>query len=131
MKTTLGFVCSSFLALSALAAERGATLPHTQPLTWEEADLSTRLMDGAHQFIERKIAEAAGKRAAFWARDFSSTAVVAKSVQPNRERLREIIGVVDSRLRASPALLTQHIAGRIRLSFHADFSLPMKIARTC
>ncbi|MFT5109439.1 MAG: dienelactone hydrolase [Pseudoalteromonas tetraodonis] len=78
-----------------------ATLSGTKPLEWEEADLSTRLMDGAHQFIERKIAEAPSKNAAFWShRDFSSAEAYAESVMPNRERLRVIIGAVDDRLPA-------------------------------
>ena len=89
-----------FALLLTIAMMRGedppAALTGTKPLEWEEADLSTRLMDGAHQFIERKIAEAPGKRAAFWDhRDFSSAEAYAQSVMPNRERLRVIIGAVD------------------------------------
>lgn len=67
-------------------------------LRWEETDLSTRLMDGAHRFVERKIAESVTKREAFWNRDFSSPEAYEKSVQANRDRFREIVGVVDARL---------------------------------
>ena len=86
-----------------LAAEppRGAQLPDTQPLDWPEADLSTRLMDGAHLFAERKIAESVEKRATFWARDFSSAEAYAKSVEPNRAHFKTILGVVDARLPAA------------------------------
>ena len=58
-------------------------------------------MDGAHVFVERKIAESVEKRAAFWTRDFSSPEAYAKSVEPNRTRFKTIIGVVDARLPAA------------------------------
>ena len=67
-----------FLVLLPLATKEAEALPQTQPLVWEEADLSSRLMDGAHQFVERKIAEAPAKRAALWVRDFSSPEAYAK-----------------------------------------------------
>src|SRR5207247_5308290 len=76
------------------------TLPQTVPLDWEESDLSSRLMDGAHRFIERQIAESVAKRSQFWARDFSSPAAYASSVQPNRARFITNIGAVDPRLPA-------------------------------
>ena len=91
-------------ALAVLAASVFAgtpeTLLQTAPVPWPEADLSTRLMDGAHQFVERVIAESEGKRAAHWQRDFSSHEAYARSIQPNRERFRAIIGAVDPRLPA-------------------------------
>lgn len=74
------------------------TLPGTGKLDWSDEDLSTRLMDGAHRFVERKIDESEGKRAQFWNRDFSTTAAYENSVASNRERLRTIIGAVDQRL---------------------------------
>ncbi len=87
-------------AFPASAAEPLESLPQTKPLVWEESDLSARLMDGAHRFIERKIAESVAKRGQFWSRDFSSAAAYAKSVQPNRARFQTIIGAVDARLPA-------------------------------
>src|ERR1051325_10784472 len=74
------------------------TLPNTKLLDWPEADLSSRLMDGAHQFIERKISEAPQKRAQYWHRDFSSSEAYARSVETNRDHLRPIIGAIDRRL---------------------------------
>lgn len=75
-----------------------ATLPGTEPLTWEEEDLSGRMMDGAHAFVEREIAESIGRRAQYWSRDFSSPEAYVKSAEPNRENLREIVGAVDQRV---------------------------------
>src|SRR2546425_11854823 len=54
-KVFLGVVVGLMTALPGTAAERLETLPQTKPLEWEEIDLSARLMDGAHRFIERKI----------------------------------------------------------------------------
>src|ERR1043166_1633159 len=88
------------LGLHCVAADPVATLPQTKPLEWEESDLSTRLMDGAHRFIERKIEEAPARRAQFWSRDFSSEAAYTKSIEPNREHFKTIIGVVDPRIPA-------------------------------
>lgn len=89
------------LALVSGAAGAEGDLPNTAAFEWPEADLSERLMDGAHRFVERKIAEAPAKRAARWARDFSSVEAYEKSIAPNRERFRTIIGAVDARLDAA------------------------------
>ena len=87
--------------LPAAEPALGAILPQTAPLDWPEADLSTRLMDGAHAFAERKIAESVATRPARWSRDFSSPAAYARSVAPNRARFQSILGVVDTRLPAA------------------------------
>src|SRR5881396_2986402 len=99
-KPVVGTWAGLLIAIPAVAAERLEVLPQTKPLDWEESDLSSRLMDGAHRFIERQIAESVAKRSQFWARDFSSPAAYARSVQPNRARFQTIIGVVDPRLPA-------------------------------
>jgi dienelactone hydrolase len=78
------------------------SLPRTAPLDWPEEDLSGRMMDGAHRFVDRQIAETQARSARFWKYDRSSPAAWNASVQDNRDRLREIIGAVDSRL--SPGL---------------------------
>jgi hypothetical protein len=83
---------------SPAVAQPPDVLPGTAALTWEEADLSGRLMDGAHRFADAAISEAIAKRARYWTRDVSSATAYAKSVQSNRERLREIIGAVDPRM---------------------------------
>ncbi len=89
------------LPLPAAEPTRGATLPQTAPLDWPEADLSTRLMDGAHAFADRQIAESVAKRTSRWSRDFSSPTAYEKSVEPNRARFRTILGLADPRLPAA------------------------------
>ncbi len=76
------------------------TIPGTVPLTWPETggDLSDRLMKGAHAFVDRQIAEAKGGRGKFWNYNFSSPQAYLKSIDPNRERFKKMIGVVDPRV---------------------------------
>ncbi len=95
--------CVAFLFLPP-AGESAEPLPGTTPLAWEEEDLSARMMDGAHEFVERQIAESIDKRQKYWTRDFSSLEAYTESVEPNRRRLREILGVVDERV---PSTLEQ------------------------
>jgi len=109
-------------------------LPQTAPLDWPEEDLSTRLMDDAHQFVEKQIATAAETRGRFWKFDRSSAAAWEAALLENRERLREICGVVETRLPprmerfgddSSPALVAQtrlYRVFQVRWSVHAGLS---------
>ena len=86
-----------FIGISSsvqLPPSRGP-LPQTAVLDWPEEDLSARMMDGAHRFVERQIVEAQGRAGRFWKYDRSSAAAWNASVNDNRARLREIIGAVD------------------------------------
>ena len=77
-------------------------LPNTQPLTLP-GNLSTQRVAGIDSSFTRETALSIRERQKYWQRDFSSAEAYDKSVQPNRERLRAIIGAVDARLPA-PAL---------------------------
>ena len=74
-------------------------------------------MNGAHSFIERQIEESVDKRLRHWRIDRSSPEAVAKSLEPNRERFRRMIGVVDDR----PAP---------RMEFYGDDENPALVAET-
>ena len=87
------WLCSSFV----MAGDAPAQLPETQPLTWDD-DLADRMMDGLHRFVDRKIEHAVANRQQFWKRDTSSPEAYEKSIAPNRERLKKLIGVVDQRV---------------------------------
>jgi dienelactone hydrolase len=102
---------TSLLALSGIevtgqtAAQQpapAAPLAGTAALEWPEEDLSARMMDGAHRFVEQHIAGAERRAARFWTYDRASGAAWDARLAANRERLREIIGAVDRR--ATPAL---------------------------
>ncbi|MCW3107813.1 MAG: hypothetical protein JWQ09_2319 [Segetibacter sp.] len=58
-------------------------------------DLSVKMLDGAHKFIDQKIDESIAHRSKFWNRDFSSPQSYELSVEPNRKRFMKYIGVED------------------------------------
>ena len=72
-------------------------LSGTSLLTWT-GDLSVKMMDGAYRYAERKISQSAGARQKHWKRDFSSAAAYERSVESNRKRFAQKIGVVDARV---------------------------------
>ena len=76
---------------------QAVTLENTQPLDWQ-GPLDEKMLDGLHVFIDRKLDESIETRSRYWSRDFSSTAAYEKSVEPNRNRFRAIIGLADERL---------------------------------
>ncbi len=69
-------------------------LPGTKPLAGDR-DLSVKMLDGAHKFIEEKIHISSFNRLKLWNRDFSSQEAYEKSVDPNRKRFMKYIGVED------------------------------------
>lgn len=91
----LVLVCS--LAISAGAAE---PLAGTQLLTGQ-GDLSAQMVAGIDTFLMRELEHSVAERQSFWHRDFSSHQAYEKSVEPNREHLRQCIGAVDQRLPVS------------------------------
>src|SRR5688572_23849550 len=92
-------IAAILLAVSTTAsAGTPVALPETAPLDWPEEDLSPRLMDGAHEFVEQQIAAATDSRGRFWKFDRSSRAAWEAALRENRERLREICGAVETRL---------------------------------
>ena len=84
-------------ALFAPQAPSGDELPGTRRLEGPE-DLSARMMEGLHRFVERKIDQSVESREKLWARDSSSPAAYQRSVDPNRRRFMKIIGAVDPRV---------------------------------
>src|SRR5262245_53847833 len=69
-------------------------LPATKLLA-AESDLSGRMLNEAHKFIEEKINESIVSRSKLWNRDFTSREAYEKSVDSNRRRFMKCIGVVD------------------------------------
>src|SRR5881392_2998526 len=70
-------------------------LPGTAPLDWPEEDLSGRMMDGAHRFVEQQIAQARDKRGRYW--DFKPPwpNTLHNWWQENHKRFRDMIGAVE------------------------------------
>ena len=69
-------------------------LPGTKQLMME-GDLSIKMLEGAHKFIEKKIDESIAKRLKLWNRDLTSKEAYEKSVEPNRRMFMKSIGVED------------------------------------
>jgi hypothetical protein len=83
--------------VDALQLPPPSAMPGTSALEWTEEDLSGRLMDGAHRFVERQIEEMQARVPRFWRYDSTSPAAWTAALDENRQRLREIIGAVDAR----------------------------------
>jgi hypothetical protein len=62
-------------------------------------DRSAEMVEGIDRFLAKEIAASAKGRSGFWKRDFSSPEAYAASIEPNRKRLRKILGMVDEPIR--------------------------------
>ncbi len=87
----MGFL---FLPASLLQAQH---LPGTEPLR-VEGDIAAQMVAGADAFLLREIERAAERRDEHWKRDFSSAEAYNRSIEPNRQRLKHLLGVRDPRL---------------------------------
>lgn len=87
---------------SVSTAHLPASLPGSDPLSGQE-DLARLTNSRWHDYLSAEIAAKKQSREKFWARDASSPEAYTRSVQPNRERLRRHVGVIDSRV-AAPQL---------------------------
>jgi dienelactone hydrolase len=87
------------LAALVLAPLAGAVqpLPGTKPLE-TQGDLADAMVAGIDRFLTRETEQSVSRRAALWKRDLSTPEAYARSVEPNRQRLRKILGVVDERV---------------------------------
>jgi dienelactone hydrolase len=56
------------------------------------------MVAGIDRFLDRQTELALARRPTYWKRDYSSAQAYERSLEPNRARLRKIIGVVDERL---------------------------------
>ncbi len=122
------FLCHSILAtLAAGVGDVGASLALADPMTQQgskahvmapqlsgttaltaEGDLAAQMVEGIHRFLLAETNRQATHRAQLWNRDYSSPQRYAQSVDPNRERFRQIIGAVDPRVAPqAPELLTR------------------------
>jgi dienelactone hydrolase len=75
----------------------GDPLPGTERLTME-GDIAAQMVAGIDKFLLREIELSVERRERFWKRDFSSPEAYNKSIEPNRQRLKKILGVVDERV---------------------------------
>lgn len=97
-------VCSLVVCCQALfcqAEETPSRLPgtaawqHPQTSVEEMADL---MVAGADRFLLAETERSLKTRQAFWQRDFSSAEAYEKSITPNRERLKWLLGLREERI---------------------------------
>ena len=81
----------------AAVAEELSLVPPGAPFT-ASGDLSAQMVAGIDRYLDRATADSVASRSQFWKRDFTSSEAYARSVAPNRERLRRMLGVVDARV---------------------------------
>ena len=72
-------------------------LPNTQLLALQ-GDLSALMVAGIDKFLTSETQRSIAERQKLWQRDFSSLAAYETSISRHRDRLRQILGAVDSRL---------------------------------
>jgi dienelactone hydrolase len=102
MRLVRTLLCRSLALLALgggplLGAAEPDVLAGTRPLK-ATGDLSAQMRAGIDRCITREAERAAKERSCFWKRDLSSPTAYERSVAPNRERLRRIIGLADRRL---------------------------------
>ncbi len=85
-------------------ADSPPVLPGTRPLELD-VPLDELMVDGINRFALREIERSVERRKRHWNRDYSSHEAYEKSVEPNRERLRRYLGVVDERVKPDKGLL--------------------------
>ena len=82
---------------SSPAAAAAEPLPETKPLT-QEGDLAAKMVEGIGKYLDRETAASVEKRKERWNVDYSSLDAYLKSVQPNRDRLKKMLGIVEERV---------------------------------
>jgi dienelactone hydrolase len=72
-------------------------LPGTEPLT-AQGDLAAQMVEGLHRYLIQQTDASVKARASRWNRDYASNAAYVASVESNRQRFRQIIGLIDKRI---------------------------------
>ncbi len=96
-KTPLAIICCWLLLVVNPAAAQQPALNNPQPLTLP-GDIASQMLDGVDSFLLKKTSESIAKRSRNWHYDFSSVENYQRSIQPNRDRLTSILGVVERRV---------------------------------
>jgi dienelactone hydrolase len=104
------------VSLWLISSAQAEPLPGTKALEGTD-DLAMKMVAGIDAYLHRELAAAPEKRKALWKPDFSSPEAYAKSVEPNRQRLKKILGIVDERNRFDDI---EYVGGPNTLSLVAE-----------
>src|SRR5579883_431088 len=90
-------VCTFALLAALPTALRAESLPGTRPLEMK-GDLATQMVAGIDKYLMRELEASRAERLKRWKLDTSSRDAYLKALQARRDRLKQILGVVDQRL---------------------------------
>lgn len=99
-----------------------ATLPGTSPLT-TEGDLAMQMVDAIHEFLLKETARQSEERARLWNRDYASAERYRKSIEPNLQRFRKMIGATDVRVAPQAPEILADSADRIEIARGAGYKV--------
>ena len=91
----LAFLLLALIGWPLVAQDQAGPVVGTKLLTME-GDLASELVSGADRFLLKELEQSIGEREVRWNRDFSSPAAYEKSIEPNRQRLRQMLGARDT-----------------------------------
>jgi dienelactone hydrolase len=87
-------------AIAWLPLTAQTPLPGTAHLT-VQGDFAAQMVDGINDYLLRAASGSPATRTSLWKRDYISVENHERSISPNRERLKKIIGAVDARVPVS------------------------------
>lgn len=97
MRHTLLSLVVAFGLIHPAAAQDAKHLPGTAPLT-EKADFARKMLEGLDRWLDKQTAATAAERGKNFKPDFSSAEAYEKSLEPKREKLKKLLGVIDTRV---------------------------------
>jgi hypothetical protein len=101
MMSVATFLCIGMLFATIpstdVQAQEPNALPGTKSLTLED-DIASALVEGVDRFLIKKLKDSIQAREQHWSRDFSSIEAYQKSIESNRSRLKDILGLKDKRV---------------------------------
>ena len=101
---------------------RQSVLSGTAPLT-AEGDLATQMVAGIHRYLLSQTEAQVTERAQLWNRDYTTVESYERSVASNRQRFRQIIGVVDERVAAAEPELVGSLTVPAQIAQGANYKV--------
>jgi len=121
----MGLVNSSAQANATDAQPSSAVdsvLAGTRPLT-AEGDLALQMVEVIRQFLLAQTERQAMERESRWSRDYGSAQNYERSVAPNQQRFRQIIGAIDERITSRPPEIEASIGSRTAIAQASTYSI--------
>ncbi|MBX3257089.1 MAG: hypothetical protein KF862_23335 [Chitinophagaceae bacterium] len=101
-------VCIAIAFVTLLPAMAQPVIPFTSsPLTGND-DLSAKMVEGIHRFLQQETEKKAVQRASRWQRDFSSVTAFDQSVSGQRALLKARLGIAEERVEPAMQIITRN-----------------------